>query len=393
MKKVIRIFAAILGTLILLIGLIALRIYSYGNTVSEEPADAAIVLGAAVWGNDLSPVFKERINHALELRRRGKVRKIIFTGGQGNRNELTESSAARQYAIQQGISPADILIEESSHTTYENLVFAREVAVARGLKRVLIVSDPLHMKRAVTMAIDLGLDAYPSPTPTTRYQGGAKQLGLLAHETYYYIGYLIRRPFIRQPPLQPRSNYALRIGAVLPGDWELSESDNEILLVRKEQIRTHGCIGMDLSVMRDADLFKDFVDKYGDDQDYKIRLRTAPKMGYEEYARQKEINDQIRLSKDTQITPREFYEDEAMHSFDPTYRELPEYYDERSSIYVESTLYPWECVYPEEVAIEGENLRKELDSLFQRYSVAEGRSPHYRGPAPPLKRPLFPQQP
>lgn len=386
MKRIIRISAAVLGTLILLIGLIALRIYSYGTTVSEEPADAAIVLGAAVWGNDVSPVFKERINHALELRRSGKVRRIIFTGGQGNRDELTESAAARQYAIQEGISPADILVEESSHTTYENLVFAREVAVARGLKRVLIVSDPLHMKRAVTMAIDLGLDAYPSPTPTTRYQGGAKQLGLLAHETYYYIGYLIRRPFIRQPPLQPRSNYALRIGAVLPGNWDLSENNNEILLVRNQQIRTHGCIGMDLSVMGDADLFKDFVDKYGYDEDYKIRLRLAPKMGYEEYVSQKEINDQIRLSKGTQITPREFYEDEAMQSFDPTYRELPEYYDERSSIYQESTLYPWECVYPEEVAIEGENLRKELDSLFQRYSVSEGRSPHYRGPAPLARR-------
>ncbi|HYV02945.1 MAG TPA: YdcF family protein, partial [Blastocatellia bacterium] len=180
MKRIIRILAAILGTLILVIGLIALRIYSFGTTVSDEPADAAIVLGAAVWGSDVSPVFKERINHALELRRSGKVRRIIFTGGQGNRNELTESSAARQYAIQQGVSAADILVEEKSHTTYENLLFAREVAVARGLKRVLIVSDPLHMMRAVTMAIDLGLDAYPSPTLTTRYQGGAKQLGLLA---------------------------------------------------------------------------------------------------------------------------------------------------------------------------------------------------------------------
>jgi len=393
MKKIVRILAAILGTLILLIGLIALRIYSYRTTVSNEPADAAIVLGAAVWGNDLSPVFKERINHALELRRHGKVRKIIFTGGQGNRNELTESSAARKYAIQEGISPADILVEESSHTTYENLVFAREVAVARGLKRVLIVSDPLHMKRAVTMAIDLGLDAYPSPTPTTRYQGGAKQLGLLAHETYYYIGYLIRRPFMKQPSLQQRSKYALLIGAVLPGNWELSENNNEILLVRNQQIRTHGCIGLDVSMLGDANRFKEFVEKYGDDQDYKIRLRFAPKMGYEEYLSQKEVNDRIMLSKDTHIENREFFEDKAMQSFDPTYRELPEYYDERSSIYLESTLYPWDCVYPEEVAIEGLNLRKELDSLFQRYSVAEGRSPHYHGPAPPLRRLLSTQPP
>jgi len=350
-------------------------------------------LGAAVWGNDVSPVFKERINHALELRRSGKVRRIIFTGGQGNRDELTESSAARQYAIQEGISPADILVEESSHTTYENLVFAREVAFTRGLKRVLIVSDPLHMRRAVTMAIDLGLDAYPSPTPTTRYQGGAKQLGLLAHETYYYIGYLIRRPFIKQPPLQPHSDHALRIGAVLPGNWDLSESDKEILLVRKAQIRSYSCIGMDLALLRDLDLLKEDVDKFGMDEDYKIRLRLAPKMGYEEYVRQTEINDLITLSKDTHITPREFFEDDAMRSFDPNYRELPEYYDEHSSIYLETTLFPSYCVFPEEVAIECVNVRTELDSLFQRYSVSERRHTLYRGPVPLAERAPTPQPP
>ena len=393
MKKIIRIFAAILGTLILLIGLIALRIYSYRTTVSNEPADAAIVLGAAVWGDDVSPVFKERINHAVELRRAGKVRKIIFTGGQGNRDELTESSAARQYAIQEGIAPADILVEESSHTTYENLVFAREVAFARGLKRVLIVSDPLHMRRAVTMAIDLGLDAYPSPTPTTRYQGGAKQLGLLAHETYYYIGYLIRRSFVNQPPLQPRSNYALRIGAVLPGNWDLSESNNEIVLVRKAQIRSYNCVGMDLALLGNLDLLKEHVDKFGFDEDYKIRLRLAPKMGYEEYLRQKEINDQIRVGKDTDIENREFFEDDSMRSFDPGYRELPEYFDEQSSIYLETTLYPWYCMFPEEVAIECRNVRGELDTLFQRYSVSEGRRTLYRGPVPLVERAPSPQQP
>ena len=393
MKKIIRILAAIVGTLVLVIALIALRIYSYGANGSEPPADAAIVLGAAVWGDDVSPVFKERINHALDLRRSGKVRKIIFTGGQGNRNEATEAAAARQYAIEQGISAADILVEEKSHTTYENLVFARDVALARGLKQVLIVSDPLHLKRAVSMAIDLGLDAYPSATPTTRYQSTAKQLGLLAHETYYYIGYLIRRPFIKQPAVQPRSVYALRIGAMLPGNWDLTETNNEILLVRKEQIRVHGCIGLDLSLLRDADVFKEFVDKYGDDQDYKIRLRSAPKMSYEEYVKQKEINDQIRVTKSTQITSREFFEDEVMQSFDPTYRELPEYYDEDSSIYLETTLFPWDCVYPEEVAIDCVNVRKALDTLFQRYDVTEVRRDHYGGPGPPVRRSLSTQPP
>ena len=187
------VFKFIIAPALLLVVLIAIRIYTYGNKVVDVRADAAIVLGAAVWGNEVSPVFRERINHAIELYRSGKVRKVIFTGGQGNRNEQTEAAAARAYAIRNGVPENDILIEETSHTTYENVVNAKQLADANGLKKVLLVSDPMHMKRAVAMAGDIGLEAYPSPTPTTRYQGWRSQIGSLAHETYYYIGYLLRR--------------------------------------------------------------------------------------------------------------------------------------------------------------------------------------------------------
>ena len=176
----------------------AANIYSYGNTSSEANADAAIVLGAAVWGNQVSPVFKERINHAINLYRQGRIRKLIFTGGQGNRNEPTEAAAARNYALQNGVPLSDVLIEQQSHTTYENMVYAKRLADQNGLKKILIVSDPLHMKRAVTMAHDVGLDAYPSPTPTSKYRSLKIQTSELARETFYYLGYctenLIGRP-------------------------------------------------------------------------------------------------------------------------------------------------------------------------------------------------------
>jgi len=196
MKKIVKIGLVILSVVVLAACLLAWRIYSFGNTSSNTQADAAVVLGAAVWTADVSPVFRERINHAINLYRKGQVRKLIFTGGQGNPGEPTESSAARQYALESGVPASDILIEEKSHTTYENIQYAKQLADQNGIKKVLIVSDPLHMKRAMTMATDVGLAADPSPTPTTRYQGLKSQIGLLAHETYYYTGYLLRRPFL-----------------------------------------------------------------------------------------------------------------------------------------------------------------------------------------------------
>lgn len=194
-KKFSIILKYVVAPALLVVVLVALRIYTFGNNVIDMKADAAIVLGAAVWGNEVSPVFRERINHAVELHRSGKVRKIIFTGGQGNKDELTESAAARRYAIDNGVPEKDILVEQRSHTTYENVVNAKQLADANGLKKVLIVSDPMHMKRAVAMASDIGLEAYPSPTPTTRYQGWRSRTGSLAHETYYYLGYLAWRAF------------------------------------------------------------------------------------------------------------------------------------------------------------------------------------------------------
>src|SRR6476660_3398289 len=182
-----RIFRALLRLVLIMLvafGLLASRIYSYSSVRSDGPADVAIVLGAAVWTTQVSPVFAERINHGIDLYKNGKIHKLIFTGGQGAGNEPTESSVARLYALQRGIPATDVLIEQQSHTTYENLFYAKQIADAYGLRTVLIVTDPLHMKRAVVMATDMGLDAQPSPTPTTRYRGFYSQAGLLAHETY-----------------------------------------------------------------------------------------------------------------------------------------------------------------------------------------------------------------
>lgn len=196
MKKLAKVVLLISSALSLAAGLLAAHVYSYRDAGSDGPADAAVVLGAAVWGAEVSPVFRERINHGVDLYRKGKVKKLIFTGGRGNRGEPTESAAARRYALRLGVPAGDILTEEKSHTTYENILYAKELAEAKGVRKVLIVSDPLHMKRAVTMARDLGLAADPSPTPSSRYRGLSSQAGLLARETFYYTGYLLSRPFL-----------------------------------------------------------------------------------------------------------------------------------------------------------------------------------------------------
>lgn len=207
-RRAAKVFKILIVVVVLAIALTAMRIYTYGSKSADTQADAAVVLGAAVWSQGVSPVFRERINHAIDLYRRGRVHKIIFTGGQGNANEPTEAAAARAYALDNGISISDILIEQRSHTTYENLVYAKQLADTHGLKKVLIVSDPMHMKRAIAMAEDVGLEAYPSPTLTTRYTGFRSQIGELTRETFYYLGYTISS-FLRMPSVQTAAVHAV----------------------------------------------------------------------------------------------------------------------------------------------------------------------------------------
>lgn len=192
MSKTIKITAIILSAVLLPFLIIAAQIYFYDEAKENQTADAAIVLGAAVWTDKPSPVFRERINHAVNLYKQKRIKKIIFTGGQGNDNEKTEARIGQIYAVEKGIPTEDILIENKSSTTFENLEFAKEVMRKNNIKSVLIVTDPLHMKRSMAMAEFLEINALPEPTPTSVYQGFWAKTDFLLRETFYCFLFQLR---------------------------------------------------------------------------------------------------------------------------------------------------------------------------------------------------------
>ena len=175
---------------------VAVSIVTYGNKRNEVVSDAAIILGTAVIHDKPSPVFRERINHGISLYQAGKVKKLIFTGGVGKGEVFAESEVAKKYALQHGVPVSDIFIEKSSTITYENIIEARKILTNHTLNSVLIVSDPLHMKRAMIMAQDLGVDAKTAPTPTSMYKTWSSKSGFLVREICFYTAYLVHRVFI-----------------------------------------------------------------------------------------------------------------------------------------------------------------------------------------------------
>jgi hypothetical protein len=188
-----------------------------------------------------------------------------------------------------------------------------------------------------------------------------------------------------QKPSQTRSAFAAKIEAVLPTNWSLEENGQEVMIARKQPIIRWTCVALDLSLLQDPDRFEQYVKIHGLTDTYKIRLRRTPAIDMSEYQRQKAINAQIKVTKSTPVPDRTFLEDDAIRSYDSRYRELPEYYDDSSSIYFQTNLGPYECIHPNEVARECESIRQKLDSLFRRYATDDTPRALSRGlgPEPP----------
>lgn len=166
------------------------QVHKTSQQSSQKDAEAAIILGAAAWGDYPSPVFKERLNHGIDLYRQGRVKMLIMTGGTPKAGFPTEAEVGRNFAVKNGVLPADIIVEPNSRDTYENLLFAKKEANAVGLDSFLIVSDPYHMHRAILIANDLGLNADPSPTPTSRYSQANNRYRFWINESYLTLAYL-----------------------------------------------------------------------------------------------------------------------------------------------------------------------------------------------------------
>jgi uncharacterized SAM-binding protein YcdF (DUF218 family) len=111
---------------------LATLIWRYGKSDRATKSDCIIILGAAVQGTSPSSVFVERIRHVIDLYHAGFAPKLLFTGGVGAGQQHSEGSVGRSVATQQGVPANDILVEERSRTTRQNLSEARSVMQMNG---------------------------------------------------------------------------------------------------------------------------------------------------------------------------------------------------------------------------------------------------------------------
>lgn len=190
-RRAYRIILALLVLAMLAAGGLAVDIWRHADISADTEADAALVLGAAVLGDQPSPVLVERLRHAQRLFETGQVQAIVVAGGRSPEDDLSEAEASRDWLVAQGIPTEAIVLESTSRTTIENLQLARPILDAHGFDSVLIVSDPLHMRRAMLIAARQGITAAASPTQTSRYQSWGTTLPFLAREVWFMAQYLV----------------------------------------------------------------------------------------------------------------------------------------------------------------------------------------------------------
>lgn len=177
------------GALVLWLGAVAAWIAVGPAVTGAERGETAIVLGAATFDRWPSPVFAARLDHAAALYRAGRVKRILVTGGISPEDQISEAAAGGAYLLVSGVPMSAILKEDRSRTTRQNIANAAQVLGPLRTKSVLIVSDPLHMRRAMAMAEAEGFEALPSPTPTTRYRSLGTQFPFLAREVWFMHGF------------------------------------------------------------------------------------------------------------------------------------------------------------------------------------------------------------
>lgn len=157
----------------------------YNLWYEKRNKDYLIVLGAGLMGDRVTPLLAGRIDKAIEFYNSQKEKglkppKIIMSGGQGSDEVVSEAFAMKNYALEMKIPEEDILMEDKSTNTKENLQFSTDLIKKDSDKNnpeVLFFTTNYHVLRTGILAKSLGLN----------YNGlGSKT------KFYYYVSAIIR---------------------------------------------------------------------------------------------------------------------------------------------------------------------------------------------------------
>lgn len=166
---------------VLYFGVTFVQVWSASRSTGASSAQAIVVLGAAQYNGTPSPVYKARLDHALELYQAGAAPIVVVTGGRLEGDTFTEASAGDRYLQRNGVPREALRLESAGTSSWESLAAAARFLRAEGITEVLLVSSPYHALRTEHIAAEVGLDGDASPS--AEHAAFVRQMGSLAKET------------------------------------------------------------------------------------------------------------------------------------------------------------------------------------------------------------------
>lgn len=137
---------------------IFVAVSGYTSTVKGDEK-AIIVLGAGLKGENVSGVLARRLNAAIDAAKENPDMIFVVTGGQGKDEVIPEALAMQRYLIAHGILPQNIIIEDKSTSTEENLAFAQVLLEEFGISKndaIAVATNSFHCYRARQYAYAAG---------------------------------------------------------------------------------------------------------------------------------------------------------------------------------------------------------------------------------------------
>lgn len=126
------------------------------NDIDKTPeVHTVIILGASVYSSGrLSTILEDRVASALELYKKGKVKRFLLSGDNGKKT-YNEPEAMKAYLIARGVPEDHIFLDYAGFDTYDSMYRASAVF---NVKDAIVVTQEFHLPRAIYISNKLDLN-------------------------------------------------------------------------------------------------------------------------------------------------------------------------------------------------------------------------------------------
>ncbi len=147
--------------------------FCYKNINNIPSSSVGLILGAGINNQSPSIYLQDRLDKAIELYTKDKVKTLLISGDDGNDRD-DEITAMKNYLLAHNIPQDKILIDTAGYNTYSSMYRAKNIF---GLDTITIITQNYHLDRSVFIARVLGLYSYGYIADTSEYQ----------NQTYFII--------------------------------------------------------------------------------------------------------------------------------------------------------------------------------------------------------------